>query len=184
MLELLPSLLRLGAAGSLRAASRRMGLTLLYVLLAAIAAIAALGCAIAGIWLALLPAIGPVWTPLLIGAVLAGIAAILVLLVARRSPRRTGLGGSGDGVDPAALLSAIFRDHKTSLLLGAALAGLLAGSDLTRPRREPRDVASTFSRRPALISVKASAGPAMQAGALPPRMSQLRHGMSRSCQAS
>ena len=135
MLELLPSLLRLGAAGSLQAASRRMGLMLLYVLLAAIAAIAALGCAIAGIWLALLPAIGPVWTPLLIGAALAGIAAILVLLVTRRSPRRTGLGGSGDGVDPAALLSAIFRDHKTSLLLGAALAGLLAGSDLTRPRR-------------------------------------------------
>ena len=60
---------------------------------------------------------------------------ILVLLAARRSPRRSGLGGSGDGADPAALLSAIFRDHKTSLLLGAALAGLLAGSDLIRPRR-------------------------------------------------
>ena len=132
MLELLPSLLRLGAAGSLQAASRRMGLMLLYVLLAAIAAIAALGCAIAGIWLALLPAIGPVWTPLLIGAALAG---ILVLLVARRPARRAGLGASGDAADPAALFSAIFRDHKTSLLLGAALAGLLAGSDLTRPRR-------------------------------------------------
>jgi hypothetical protein len=135
MLELLPSLLRLGAAGSLQAASRRMGLMLLYILIAAIAAIAALGCAIAGIWLALLPAIGPVWTPLLIGAVLAGIAGILVLLVAGRPARRAGLGTSGDAADPAALFSAVFRDHKTSILLGAALAGMLAGSDLTRPRR-------------------------------------------------
>ena len=135
MLELLPSLLRLGAAGSLQAASRRMGLMLLYLLLAAIAAIAALGCAIAGIWLALLPAIGPVWTPILIGAVLAGIAAILVLLATRRPRARGRLAGSGDGMDTAALLSAIFRDHKTSLLLGAALAGMLAGSDLIRPRR-------------------------------------------------
>jgi hypothetical protein len=135
MLELLPSLLRLGAAGSLQAASRRMGLMLLYLLLAAIAAIAALGCAIAGIWLALLPAIGPVWTPLLIAALLAAIAAILVLLVARRPRARGRLGGIGEGKDTAALLSAIFRDHKTSLLLGAALVGLLAGSDLTRPRR-------------------------------------------------
>jgi hypothetical protein len=135
MLELLPSLLRLGAAGSLQAASRRMGLMLLYLLLAAIAAIAALGCAIAGIWLALLPAIGPVWTPILIGAVLAGIAAILVLLATRRPRARRRLAGSGEGMDTAALLSAIFRDHKTSLLLGAALAGMLAGSDLIRPRR-------------------------------------------------
>ena len=135
MLELLPSLLRLGAAGGLRAASRRMGLMLFYAILAAIAAIAALGCAIAAIWLALLPAIGPVWTPLLIGAVLAGIAGILVLLATRRPRARGRLAGSGDGMDTAALLSAIFRDHKTSLLLGAALAGMLAGSDLIRPRR-------------------------------------------------
>ena len=131
MLELLPSLLRLGAAGSLRAASRRMGLMLLYLLLAAIAAIAAVGCAIAAVWLALLPAIGPVWTPLVIGAVLAGTAAILVFLMSRR-PRR---GRLSAGEDPAALLSVILRDHKMSLILGAALAGMLAGSDLLRPRR-------------------------------------------------
>ena len=131
MLELLPSLLRLGAAGGLRAASRRMGLMLFYASLAAIAALAAAGCAIAAIWLALLPAIGPVWTPLLIGAVLAGIAGILVLLISRR-PRD---GRLGDGEDPTALLSAIMRDHKASLLLGAALAGMLAASDLLRPRR-------------------------------------------------
>jgi len=131
MLELLPSLLRLGAAGGLQAASRRMGLMLFYAILAAIAAIAAIGCAIAAIWLALLPAIGPVWTPLLIGAVLAGIAGIFVLLISRR-PRR---GRRSDGEDPAALLSAMFRDHKASLLLGAALLGMLAASDLLRPRR-------------------------------------------------
>jgi hypothetical protein len=131
MLEFLPSLLRLGAAGGLQAVSRRMGLMLFYAILAAIAAIAALGCVIAAIWLALLPAIGPVWTPLLIGAVLAGIAGILVLLILRR-PRG---GRRSDGEDPAALLSAIMRDHKASLILGAALAGMLAASDLLRPRR-------------------------------------------------
>jgi hypothetical protein len=131
MLELLPSLLRLGAAGGLQAASRRIGLMLFYAVLAAIAAIAAIGCAIAAIWLALLPAIGPVWTPLVIGAVLAGATAILVLLISSR-PRG---GRRSDGEDPAALLSAILRDHKTSLILGAALAGMLAGSDLMRPRR-------------------------------------------------
>jgi hypothetical protein len=135
MLELLPSLLRLGAAGSLQTASRRMAQMLLYIVIAAIAALAALGCAIAGIWLALLPAIGPVWTPLLIGAVLAGIAGILVLLATRRPRGRERQGGIGNGEDLAALLSAIFRDHKTSILVGAALAGMLAGSDLTRPRR-------------------------------------------------
>jgi hypothetical protein len=131
MLELLPSLLRLGAVGGLQAASRRIGLILFYAILAAIAAIAALGCAIAAIWLALLPVIGPIWTPLAIGAVLAVVAAVLVLLISRR-PRG---GRRSAGEDPAALLSAILRDHKASLILGAALAGMLAGSDLMRPRR-------------------------------------------------
>jgi hypothetical protein len=132
MLELLSSLLRRGPAGSLHAASRRMGLILFYAILAAIVAIAALGCAIAAIWLALLPAIGPVWTPLLIAAALAGIAAILVLLIASH---RRGRGRRSDGEGPATLSSAILRDHKSSLLLGAALVGMLAGSDLMRPRR-------------------------------------------------
>lgn len=116
-------------------AARRMGLSLFYALAAGVAGTGALICIIAAGWLALLPAIGPVWTPLVIGAILAGIAGISTLALCRRPRGRGGFEGSDEGQDLAAILSAVFQDHKTGLLLGAALAGMLASSDLGRFRR-------------------------------------------------
>jgi hypothetical protein len=59
MLEIALTLLRLGAAESMRSAGRRLGVTLVCGLLAAMAAATAAGCIMAAAWLALLPALGP-----------------------------------------------------------------------------------------------------------------------------
>ncbi len=112
-----------------------MGLSLFSAVVAGAAGTGALICVIAAGWLALLPGIGPVWTPLVIGAILACIAGVFILAICRRPRGGAGFEGGDDGQDLAAILSAVFRDRKTGLLLGAALAGILASSDLGRFRR-------------------------------------------------
>ena len=132
MLEFALSLLRLSVAEHMRTAARRMGVALLYATIASVAAASALGCIITAIWLALLPAIGPIWTPLAIGGTLALVSAGFILALCKRSERHSeSAGGASSSPD----LSALLRDHKTALLLGAAVAGIVAGSDRRRRQR-------------------------------------------------
>jgi hypothetical protein len=83
MLDIALTPLRLGAAERMRSVGRRLGVALVCGLLAV--ATAAAGCIMAAVWLALLPAVGPIWTPLILAAIFAGLAAVLVLALRRSS---------------------------------------------------------------------------------------------------
>ncbi|HEY2110523.1 MAG TPA: hypothetical protein VGH25_02220, partial [Dongiaceae bacterium] len=89
-------------------------------------------CAMAGLWIYVGHHLGPVAAPLITAAalvILAGLALLLCRLPRRRPALRPA------NVDPAAGLSnlvdsvlpGLFRDHKTTILVGAALLGLLSG---------------------------------------------------------
>jgi hypothetical protein len=90
------------------------------------------GCAMAGLWIYVGHHLGPVAAPLITAAALVILAGLALLLC--RLPRRR-LRARAENVDPAAGLSnlvdsvlpGLFRDHKTTILLGAALLGLLSG---------------------------------------------------------
>jgi hypothetical protein len=127
MLQLAVSLLRLSAAEGMRAASRRLALALCCGVIAALAGFAALGCAVAALWSALLPPLGPVWTPVVIGLVFAVISvACLLGLRAFARPRARPLPKLA-GKDPVAALTALLSDNRTGLLLGAVVLGIVAG---------------------------------------------------------
>jgi hypothetical protein len=101
-------------------------------ILAAILLLGAVGCAMAGLWIFVGHHLGPVTAPLITAAalvILAGLALLLCRLPrARRRPRAA-------NVDPAvglshlvdSVLPGLFRDHKTAILVGAALLGLFSG---------------------------------------------------------
>lgn len=127
MLDILSTLLRLGVAGRLEAASRHLASAFCYPVLAGVAGIGVAACLLVAAWLALLPVIGPIWTPLALAAFLSVTVAISVL-AQRARPRRTEpVVEELSTADLSALLSGAIRDHKATLLLGAAMAGLLAG---------------------------------------------------------
>ena len=114
-------------------AAVRAILCLVAGLLAATLLLGAVGCAIAGLWIYVGHHLGPVAAPLISAAalvILAGLALLLGRLPrARPKPR-----ARAANVDPAAGLTHLvdklpdlFRDHKTTILVGAALLGLLSG---------------------------------------------------------
>jgi hypothetical protein len=143
-------LARLAAAESAGRAIRRVSVAVALELLAALIVIGAVGCAAAGLWIWLRPAVGPVGAPfitalvlLLVAAILAG-AGYLILRDKRRPARGTAGGGElGVAMDLADRAGraglGLLREHKGSLLLTALIGGLVLGSDiLARPRRERR----------------------------------------------
>ena len=102
-------------------------------LVAAILALGAIGCAIAALWIYVGRHLGPVGAPLICAAALIILAGLVLLLCrlprARARPRPRAV-----AADPMAGLShlteslpGLFRDHKTAILLGAALLGILSG---------------------------------------------------------
>jgi hypothetical protein len=101
-------------------------------LLASTLLLGAVGCAMAGLWIYVGHHLGPVAAPLITAAALVILAGLALLLC--RLPRRR-LRPRAPNVDPAAGLSnlvdsvlpGLFRDHKTTILVGAALLGLLSG---------------------------------------------------------
>jgi hypothetical protein len=101
-------------------------------LLASTLLLGAVGCAMAALWIYVGHHLGPVAAPLITAAalvILAGLALLLCRLPRRRPRPRAA------NVDPAARLSnlvdsvlpGLFRDNKTTILLGAVLLGLLSG---------------------------------------------------------
>ena len=108
---------------------------LLYLVAGVLAAtllLGAVGCAMAGLWIYVGHHLGPVAAPLITAAALAVFAGLTLLLC--RLPRDRARARAANA-DPAAGLShlvdsvlpGLFRDHKTTILVGAALLGLLSG---------------------------------------------------------
>lgn len=130
LLRLVEALLAVGRFTSgLGAALRRGSLALVCVLIAALLAVAAMGCAVAALWIYLLPLLGPVGAPLVAAGALL-VLALVLLLVARRA-----LGGraprtlpASNGVAATADLARLIKDHKIEMLVAALTAGLVAGA--------------------------------------------------------
>ena len=131
MLRLALSLfLQAMAVREARDAAARAILYLVAGWLAATLLLGAVGCAMAGLWIYVGHHLGPVAAPLITAAALVILAGLALLLC--RLPRARLRAAN---VDPAAgltnlvdsVLPGLFRDHKTTLLVGAALLGLLSG---------------------------------------------------------
>jgi hypothetical protein len=139
MPPLLGELIRLAVASAENAAVRearrsraRIAYTAALMALASGCAFAAIACAIAALWIALLPYCGAAGAPLVVSALLLVICAALVLLlrygrtVVDQAPEPSALAGLS-GLEPAAAIQ-LLKDHKVPVLIGALLVGLAAGS--------------------------------------------------------
>jgi cytochrome c biogenesis protein CcdA len=101
-------------------------------LLAATLLLGAVGCAMAGLWIYVAHHLGAVAAPLITAAALVILAGLALLLCRLPRARRRARAAN---VDPAvglsnlidSVLPGLFRDHKTTILVGAALLGLLSG---------------------------------------------------------
>jgi uncharacterized membrane protein len=125
---------------------------------AAIAILAAVGCAAAGLWIYLQQHAGPVSAAFITAAALLVLAVILVaiayLLLRRKTPRRRRRNDTGAGAAAAQVGQAVeladrarraglnyLREHKTSILLTSLVGGVVFGSlagPLLRARRNRR----------------------------------------------
>jgi hypothetical protein len=126
---LLAAFARFAAAERLKDAAGRFALAAVCGAVAAVFVFAAIGCAAAALWLYLLPCVGPVYAPLIVAGALLAIALACVLgavYILRRKRRRP-----VSGADLAALLAAaepVLKEHKTTILVAALVAGLVVGS--------------------------------------------------------
>ena len=116
-----------GATERRRSAARAM----LVIVTTAIAALCGLGaviCLVTALWLYEMPLVGEVGAPLVVAAVLAGVALIAGLVLhARTTPSGS---SSSAGLDEVALtggLQALMRSNKLLVLLSALIVGLAAG---------------------------------------------------------
>ncbi len=94
--------------------------------IALVALLAALGCAVAALWIYLIPYAGPVGSPLIVAGILLALCVILLLaayFTARRKPNVSG------------------ADFATAIqpLLDAVLAGFTLGSRTRKSRSPPKD---------------------------------------------
>jgi hypothetical protein len=112
--------------------------------LAALAVIAAVGCAIAGLWMAVEPEVGRAGAALIAAGALVLVGAILVLvawLMLRRKPKAKvqSMAQAAQLVDGARAAGyRVLRDHKGTLLLVATIGGLLASGSVPGFRRRGR----------------------------------------------
>lgn len=116
-----------GAQGALRASAMRAVIAGLCAMCAAVLTLAALGCAVAALWIHALPTLGPAGAPLAAAAALLGatlIAAGAAWLVLQRPRRRR--------VDPGAMprqmlaeAGRVVGQHKGVALLAALVAGMV-----------------------------------------------------------
>jgi hypothetical protein len=137
LLRLAEALLALGRFTSgVGAALRRGSIALVCLLIAALLSVAAMGCAVAALWIYLLPLLGPVGAPL--GAAGALIVIALVLLLVARSvvaARPSRARPAGEGAATAADLARLVKEHKIEMLVAALTAGLVAGAPAAKGDR-------------------------------------------------
>lgn len=121
-------------AGRVRATSIRMAVAALCACLAAVLAMAALGCVATALWIVTLPSLGAVGAPLVVAASLSGL--VVILLAAARLMARRGRGPSDASITPQLpLLEAtrFFTENKSTVLLAAVLAGMAAANGSRKP---------------------------------------------------
>ena len=123
------ALIESGRAGSARAAAVRMAAAAFCASLAVALALAAFGCAATALWVATLPALGPVGAPLVVAIGLSAVTLILAVIgwqIVRHSRQRLDV-----AVAPEFLLTEatrIFSEHKGAVLLAALVAGMAVAS--------------------------------------------------------
>jgi hypothetical protein len=108
----------------------RVSVAALAGVLAGVAAMASVGCSLAALWFIAAPHLGPAWTALVLGGVLAVLClALLALAFAmvrrdRRPPRI-----EADAEATAVAAARLFKEHKGTMLMAALVAGLSVGSN-------------------------------------------------------
>jgi hypothetical protein len=136
VLKLVEALLALGRfASGLGAALRRGSIALACLAIAALLVLAAIGCAVAALWLYLLPLLGNVGAPLAAAGALIVVALVLLLVASRvlRGRRPDARAASGDAV--VADLAQLVKGHKLETLVAALTAGLVAGAPSAKTER-------------------------------------------------
>jgi hypothetical protein len=107
------------------------------VLLATLGAAAALGCLVAALWLLAAASINPIAAPAVCAVALIIVCTILMLigtksLTRKKTPRVPNLFELFNDVDGAQII----RDHKSELLIAAAVTGMLVGGSMSK-RSQP-----------------------------------------------
>jgi hypothetical protein len=116
------------AGGRIGVVARRSTAAALCAVSAAAFAAAAVGCAVAALWIFVLPAVGPVGAPAIAAAALlllclALLAAVRMILRRQPAPARAAIGAGGMPSSLIADLSRLFDDNKCAALLAALMAG-------------------------------------------------------------
>jgi len=123
------ALLATGGVNHLQASITRLAIVAACAALAAVMMLGALGCLAAALWIYTLPSLGPVGAPLVVAAAFLIVTLILVAVACRvRRPGRRKAAGAPAAASLAPELARILRDHKGTVLLAAALAGMAAAS--------------------------------------------------------
>jgi len=133
-----PVLAELARVAQGGAVARRGALAGGFAFAAALLALATAGCAIAALWIYLVPAVGPAAAPLICAGALLILAGLCLLV--GRSLWRQRSGGSEALLQSLSQLDPVgfFSEHKTTLLIGALVLGLLAGSGSDTGARRSR----------------------------------------------
>jgi len=122
------------SAGGIGVAVRRMTATVWCAVLATALAIASVGCAVAALWVFVLPEVGPVGAPLIAAAALLLLCLSLLAIIRsilRRRPAPLATAVVTGAAIPALLIaeaSRLMEQNKGAALLAALLAGATAGS--------------------------------------------------------
>ena len=123
------TLVKTGASRNIGAAAARISAATVCAFFISVLAIAAIGCAVAALWIYATPYIGSVGAPLAAAGALLTICLILALAIRRLLERRPAALRSP--MDPEALLAdamRLFKEHKGPVLLAALIAGIVAAN--------------------------------------------------------
>jgi hypothetical protein len=123
----------IAARGRMGRTARRMTVVAWCAMLATTFATASVGCAVAALWVFVLPAVGPVGAPLIAAGALLLLCLALVATIRgilRRRPAPLSAAAVPDAAIPALLIaeaSRLLDENKGAALLAALLAGAVAG---------------------------------------------------------
>jgi hypothetical protein len=124
------TLLATGGVDHLQATITRLVLVALCAALAAVMMLGALGCLAAALWIYTLPSLGPVGAPLVVAAAFLIVTLILVAVACRlrRPGWRKAAAAPAAGASLAPEIARLLKEHKGTVLLAAAIAGMAAAS--------------------------------------------------------
>jgi hypothetical protein len=124
------ALLATGGVNHLQATITRLVVVATCGALAAVMMLGAIGCLAAALWIYTLPSLGPVGAPLVVAAAFLILTLVLVAIACRirRPGRRKAAAAPSAAASLTPEIARILRDHKGTVLLAAALAGMAAAS--------------------------------------------------------